>query len=103
MKRAKRGEYKGGVVAKFEEKILECDDTGCWYWAGCLDRDGYGQFVFSGKMTKAHRTSYSLYRGKIPDTYTIDHLCWNKACCNPEHLEPVSRGDNVKRYWERRD
>lgn len=74
-------------------------ETECWVWQGFLDEDGYpGKTVsLSGKIQTAHRSSYESFVGEIPNGFHIDHLCRNRACVNPEHLEPVSVQENIKR------
>lgn len=72
---------------------------GCWLWTGAKSR-GYGRFVISQRPTvcvAAHRMAYELSVGPISDGLTIDHLCRNKACVNPAHLEPVTLAVNVLR------
>lgn len=68
-------------------------DGDCLVWTGYITSRGYGRV--SSKL--AHRVYYELVRGPIPDGLTIDHLCRNKACCNPDHLEPVTSLENVRR------
>lgn len=68
----------------------------CWPWLACTCR-GYGHFGAFGRQVQAHRLSYELTRGEIPAGLTLDHLCRNRSCVNPAHLEPVSRGENVLR------
>lgn len=76
------------------------EETGCWFWCGALV-NGYGHIgiVLNGKLKhkKVHRVSYELYVGPIPEGLTLDHLCRNPACFNPDHLEPVTLGENVRR------
>lgn len=69
-------------------------DTGCWVWRGRTNRDGYGKI---GRQTLAHRAYYEALVGPIPDGLTIDHLCRNRACVNPDHMEPVPAVENVRR------
>lgn len=75
------------------------DATGdCWEWTASRTRNGYGWFLESkGKAKVAHRWAYENLVGPIPDGLQIDHLCRNRACCNPDHLDPVPRLENVCR------
>lgn len=66
---------------------------GCWNWDLCVDRYGYGKW--DGK--KAHRLAYELFVGPIPPGLTIDHVCWNKRCVNPDHLRVLEHADNASR------
>lgn len=65
--------------------------------AGGSLSDGYGQLWHGGKKWMAHRWSYEHFVGPIPDGSQIDHLCRNRKCCNPEHLEPISHDENMRR------
>lgn len=69
----------------------------CWIWTACLTR-GYGQFSSGhGRRRRAHRLSYEVVRGAIPDGLVLDHLCRVLACVRPDHLEPVTQQVNVMR------
>lgn len=68
----------------------------CWPWPGCKRDDGYGQIMFNGWVQKAHRVAYELHVGPIPDGLMIDHICHERACFNPRHLEPVTKGQNMQ-------
>ena len=72
-------------------------DAGCWQWNGSTTRNGYGQLRIGGKHWMAHRFSYNELVGKIPDGKDLDHLCRNRRCVNPKHLEPVTRSVNLAR------
>ena len=73
-------------------------ESGCWEWLASLrGRMQYGQIILSGKNIYAHRLSYELGVGPIPDGKQIDHLCRNPKCVNPEHLEPVEPRENTMR------
>lgn len=71
---------------------------GCWVWNGALDANGYGRLGGRKWSTNlAHRLSYIEFVGPIPEGMTIDHLCRNRRCINPAHLEPVTIAENVMR------
>lgn len=80
----------------------------CWPWTGPLDRGGYGTvFLRKGPnrvnvYNKAHRVSWELQRGSIPQGLHIDHLCRVRHCVNPAHLEPVTPAENARRGALRR-
>lgn len=72
-------------------------DAGCWEWQRGLNFGGYGSMRIEGKRWMAHRAAYELAIGPIPAGLDLDHLCRNRKCCNPEHLEPVTRSENLRR------
>lgn len=72
-------------------------ETGCWVWAGNKDRLGYGRFGYQGRLHLAHRASYALLIGDIPEGMDLDHLCRNPSCINPAHLEAVTHRENARR------
>ncbi len=69
---------------------------GCVEFTGSTSH-GYGTVRAGGKVKKAHRAMYELMVGPIPEGLEIDHLCRNRVCVNPGHLEPVSRLENIRR------
>lgn len=74
---------------------------GCWIFTGTLNLSGYGVFGGHG-MTSSHRAAFVEYRGPIPEGLELDHLCRVPACCNPDHLEPVTTAENMRRMHEAR-
>ena len=90
------GVYKRkSAEQRFWNYILKTET--CWLWESVIDPTGYGKFYDGKRNTYAHRYSYELSGKKIPDGFTIDHLCRNRACVNPNHLEAVTNRDNVLR------
>jgi hypothetical protein len=69
----------------------------CWIWTRGKFTNGYGAFTLKDHMVGAHKYSYELLNGKIPDNLEPDHLCRNKSCVNPSHIEVVTHRENVKR------
>src|SRR5882672_5605131 len=76
---------------------IEVDSNGCWLWQRSRHRDGYGKIKLAGKDQYVHRVSYEIHVGPIPAGLCIDHLCRNRACCNPIHLECVTPIENFRR------
>ena len=96
----------GGLSRKYpslkerlETKVMILVDVECWFWIGNLRREGYGHFHISGKTQSAdaHRTMYQELVGPVPDGMELDHLCRNRSCVNPDHLEPVTHQENMRR------
>lgn len=83
---------------RFLSKILKTPN--CWIWKAYIGKNGYGEIGLGDrKLFLAHRISYELHKGKIPNGLHIDHLCFNRACVNPNHLEAVSQKVNNQRSW----
>lgn len=84
------------ILDRLRERIT-VDPNGCWVW-NRPGPDGYGRFTITRNTNVlVHRWMYEHHRGPIPEGLQIDHLCRNRACCNPEHLEPVTPVVNVHR------
>lgn len=85
---------------RFWAKVDRRGETGCWEWTAAKDRHGYGVIGRGTReegVARAHRVSYELNVGPIPEGLVIDHLCRNRGCVNPAHLEVVSLGENTAR------
>lgn len=78
-------------------RVKKQPNRGCWDWVGCIDRTGYGRILTWTKGTMAHRLSYELHGGILDPKLTIDHLCRNRKCVNPKHLEQVPMSINFIR------
>src|SRR6516165_4741888 len=72
-------------------------NTGCLLWLGALEANGYGCIWTDSKKRKAHVVSYELQNGPVPIGKELDHKCRVRCCIEPEHLEPVTRRENVMR------
>jgi len=77
-------------------KYIRHNENGCWEWVGAISNAGYGLFTLD-KLMGAHRASYVLFKGVIFEGLQIDHLCRNKICVNPDHLEAVTPRVNTMR------
>lgn len=91
---------------RFHAKYVVADD-GCWVWQDSV-RSRYGFLLVDGRKQMAHRVGYELLVGPIPEGMQLDHLCRNRTCVNPAHLEPVTQQENILRSenmaakWARR-
>ncbi len=84
---------------RLQNKIIPEPMTGCWLWIGHINRDGYGRTVISktNKLQSAHQATYRALVGEIPPGKELDHKCRVRSCCNPDHLEPVTHIENMRR------
>jgi len=92
-------QYTDTQLTRFLNKVAIDDSTECWNWTGAKTPLGYGVKWDSAKrrLTSSHRFAYQLLHGPVPDGLELDHLCRNRSCCNPNHLQAVTHHQNVIR------
>jgi hypothetical protein len=83
------------TLAALKQRTTETP-AGCWEWQHATT-NGYGVVQIDGRLQRAHRAAYELSGKQIPEGLHIDHLCRNRACINPAHLEPVTQAENNRR------
>lgn len=86
------GEWK-----RFMSKVAIDPSTGCWNFTSTNKTTGYGRISWHGRSRDAHAISYLKHHGQVPDGLEIDHLCRNRGCVNPAHLEAVTHRENLAR------
>ncbi len=102
--------FDSRLPARFWDKVIPEPNSGCWLWTAALTGGrcgGYGAFAFDGRratrrsggkyMKVAHRVTYETLVGEVPTGLDLDHICRTRSCCNPSHLEPVTRSVNSLR------
>lgn len=83
------------VWERIDKKVQQ--DGDCWRWTAARDTTGYGRIVYERKLWPAHRLVYTLLVGEVPRGLVLDHLCRNRWCVNPYHLDPVTDAVNFSR------
>lgn len=83
-------------IERFSKKF-SIQFNGCWEWNSFIDSNGYGRFSLRGKSRLAHRIMLFILNGKLNNDLEVDHLCRNRKCINPKHLEEVLSYENSKR------
>ncbi len=93
------------IISKLMSRILICPETQCWIWQGPTSGNGrgggYGRMCLDNQTVATHLVSYTHFYGYIPSKKQIDHICNNRLCCNPTHLELVTHLQNQKRRSKR--
>lgn len=94
-----RGHHLSPVLieARFWQNVCVGYGGSCWAWTGYVNNTGYGHYGRGEHAGLAHRLAYEFQRGPIPEGLTLDHLCRNRLCVNPDHLEPVTAYENFRR------
>ena len=85
------------IAERLARNSIPEPNTGCILWTAVCDRGGYARMSLGRTMASAHRVAYELANGPIPEGLDIDHKCRVRSCVNPEHLEPVSHRENIRR------
>lgn len=86
---------------RLDERTYYDPNTGCWLWLGSRDTNGYGSIGVGGRQRSTHAVTYEREVGPIPPGLDLDHLCNQRACRSPYHLEAVTHQENAKRVWVR--
>jgi len=86
------------VIDRLMATVTVNAETGCWESSYAKTPSGYRMMgIDNKKVMRIHRVAYEAFVGEVPDGLVLDHLCRNRGCCNPEHLEPVTNQENVNR------
>lgn len=94
------------AMDRFLDQVTKTET--CWLWTGAASPEGYGAFGVGSKrdgtsrVVRAHRFAYEETVSPVPEGFELDHLCNNRSCVNPAHLEPVTHEENIRRAVERR-
>lgn len=95
-------------IERFLALIKINPETGCWDWQGSKGSKGYGQFILEGRRDRKrvriapYKFIWEYFNGPMAEGLEPDHTCNNRSCCNPEHVEPVTHAENLRRAVERR-
>jgi hypothetical protein len=100
IRRTPRSETRDvGTTAWIQRMTISDTNSGCWLWLGRVDEIGHGTLKVANRARGAHRVSYEAFVGPIPDGFILHHRCGTPACVNPQHLEPMTSPDNLRRHF----
>lgn len=85
------------TIERISRQVAIDDAMGCWLWTGSSDQRGYGAISVAGRTHNVYRLAYELLCEPVPTGLELDHLCRTPACLNPDHLEPVTHAENMRR------
>lgn len=89
--------------ARIEAKTNKDEQTGCWEWTGYVkDDESYGCVTVAGKVHRAHRASYALFKGPVPAGMHVRHICANRRCVSPAHLLVGTPTENQRDFWRKK-
>jgi hypothetical protein len=89
--------YISIIPNRFWSKVWPCPNTGCWHWGGTIHHTGYGSYWYGYRSVLPHRYIYEVIHGPLPPVMKVDHICRNKSCVNPAHLDAVTQRENIIR------
>lgn len=83
------------LLERYADRLVEDPETGCINWTGQVVNWGYGRVTIDRKVYAVHRVFYEIFKGPIPEGMQVDHICRNRLCQNPDHLQAVTKSENV--------